>query len=106
MVSPTVLGSEYTQSPSVTELSLVGAQKPLKDLWGSGRMTAVFQEYLWLLWGGWIREGKNGSPETSEAVGEGTQEREVKAGGGQSCGTGRRGHIGELLRDEKVRPGK
>lgn len=23
---------------------------------GRGRMTAVFQKYLWLLWGGWIRE--------------------------------------------------
>lgn len=65
-------------------------------------MTAVFQEYLWPLRGGWIREGKNHSQETREKIGEGIQD---KAGGGPRCRNERRGHIGELFGDEKVRLG-
>lgn len=71
----TVLGSEYG-----VELSLVGTHNMLGSHRGlrreKDRMRVGSQEYLWLLWEGYIREGKNSSPETrEEGIGERTQER-------------------------------
>ena len=47
------------------------------------RMRVGSQEYPWLLWGGYIREGKNGSLEPREEIGERTQERQEEAGPGR-----------------------